>query len=172
MSTPTRRAVTGGRLWIAGVVAILGATVGVNLYVLRIASADPSFAVEPDYYGKALRWDDELAQRDHNAALGWRVEPALATTPPAGATLNLRLADAGGRPVRDASVRVRAFAVARAAHVVEATLAAASDGGYSAALPVNRAGLWELRVEAVRGRDRFTSVHRLDVRAGAEAQRR
>jgi hypothetical protein len=67
-------------------------------------------------------------------------------------------------------VRVRAFAVARASHVFEASLAPASDGAYSAALPVDRAGLWEVRVEAVRGRDRFTSVHRLDVRDGGGAR--
>lgn len=171
MSAPTPRAVAGGRLWIAAVVGILGATVAVNFYVLRIASADPSFAVEQDYYGKALRWDDELAQRDRNASLGWRVAPVLDTTGPEGTTLSLRLADAGGLPVRDATVKVSAFAVARSAQVLEARLTDAGDGAYSGALPVQRDGMWELRVEAVRGDDRFTSVHRLDVRDGGTAAR-
>lgn len=165
-----------GRAWIAAVVAILAATVALNLAVLRLAKADPSFAVEPDYYRRALRWDDELAQRRRNAALGWRASPALDVASAggaAGAELRVRLSGADGAPLSGATVRVRAFAVARSAHVLAATLVPHAAGEYVARLPVARGGAWELRVEAARGGARFTSVHRLDVTraAGAPGER-
>lgn len=167
MNAPTAAARAGGRAWIAGVAVILGATVAVNIHVFRLANADPSFAVEQDYYGKALRWDDELAQRERNAMLGWTASLALSPDGSEGTMVRVRLADAGGAPLRDARVRVSAFSVARSARVLEATLVAEGDGEYAAPLPVTRGGMWELRVEAVRGADRFTSTHRLDLVASA-----
>lgn len=165
MTGPTVAARRAGRAWIAGVVVILGATVAANFYMLRVAGADPSFAVEPDYYRQALNWDDELAQREHNAALGWTSTPQVATGGDGATALRLRLTDGSGTHVAGARVRVRAFPIARSADILEATLADGADGLYAAALPMHRAGMWELRVEAVRGSDRFTSVHRLDLPA-------
>lgn len=170
MSDRTDPSTKDGRGWIAAVVLILGTTVAANVYVMHLAGDDPSFAIEPDYYDRALHWDDELAQRERNARLGWRAAPTLDVAAAQG-TLQVRLADAVGAPVRDATVRVSAFPIARATQVVEATLAPRADGAYAAPFPVQRSGAWEVRVEAVRGGDRFTSVHRLDVpAAGVQAR--
>ena len=171
MSNERDRAPKGGRAWIAGVVLILGTTVAANFYVMHLAGDDPSFAIEPDYYDRALHWDDELAQRERNAQLGWRASPALDAAAAQGTTVQVRLADAAGVPVRDATVRVSAFPIARSAQVAEATLSPRADGAYAAPFPVQRSGAWEVRIEAVRGGDRFTSVHRLDVpAAGVQAR--
>ena len=61
MSDRTDPSTKGGRGWIAAVVLILGTTVAANFYVMHLAGDDPSFAIEPDYYDRALHWDDELA---------------------------------------------------------------------------------------------------------------
>ena len=51
-----------GLWWPIAVAAILATTVAANIWVMMIANDDPSFAIEPDYYRKALAWDTTLAQ--------------------------------------------------------------------------------------------------------------
>ena len=153
-----------GAGWPAAVVIILGVTVAANLWIIRVANNDPSFAVEEDYYQRGVHWDDELAQRRLNDSLGWRLQPSLsAIVAGRGAELRVVLRDAGDT-IGDASIVVRAVHVARANQPVQATLQAGRDGAYVAHLPMERAGLWELRFDVHRGADRFTATERLDAR--------
>ncbi|MDE3054731.1 MAG: FixH family protein, partial [Gemmatimonadota bacterium] len=148
--------------WPVGVAAILAATVGLNAWVYRVANDDPSFAVEPDYYRKAVDWDSTLAQRRQNLALGWRLAPRLeAFTLERGALLQITLTDAGGAPIRDATVKVAAFFNARANDIVDSTLAPDS-AGYAVRLPVRHGGVWELQFDVRRGGQRFTSIARVE----------
>lgn len=152
-----------GTMWPVAMGTILAIGVAANIWLIRVASADPSFAVEENYYQKALRWDEELAQRARNDSLGWIVEPELTqTSHDDGATLRVTIRDASGLPVQAGTVRVRAMHVARAAHVLEAELTPSPGGGYVTRLPIDRSGLWELRLEAWRGADRFTAVRRIE----------
>lgn len=137
--------------WPLGIAAILGATVAVNLAVLRVANNDPSFAVEPDYYRRAVAWDSTMAHARASAALGWRA--AVAVSPLDGdtpATLTLTLTDAGGAPVTKATVAVEALYNARAGHPVAATLREVAPGRYLATLPMPWTGQWEVRCTATR----------------------
>ena len=164
MSTPQAPRGRGLR-WPIAMSLILAATVGVNLWVMHLARSDPSFAVEPDYYARAVRWDDELAQRRRNEALGWQLAPSVARVAGDSTLLRVRLADAAGRPLGDAAVAVEAFAVARSARVERATLAQAAGeapGAYDGRLRMAQSGLWELRVVATRGGERFTAVRRVE----------
>lgn len=152
-----------GQLWPWAMAALLGATVAGNIWVMRIAGADPSFAIEPDYYRKAVDWDSTRAQASRNAGLGWVLEARLQPPDARGqATLTARLVDAGGRPVSDATLRVEATHNARATEILAADLAPTGTGDYAATLPATRRGLWELRFEARRGEDRFTATLRTD----------
>ena len=104
-----------GSAWPLAVTTILGLTVAANIWLIRVASGDPSFAVEENYYERGVRWDDELAQRAHNRELGWRL---AATMSPIGrvegSLLRITLADSVVMPISGASVVVRATHVARA----------------------------------------------------------
>lgn len=158
-----------GTGWPLAVVAILGATIGANLWLIRVAGNDPSFAVEENYYQRGVHWDDELAQRSRNAALGWRV---AATVVPLGtgngSSLRVALRDSLVQPLAGASVSVKAMHVARANDAVRVTLSPSGPGDYEARVPLERAGLWEIRIDVQRGPDRFTATERVDVRAGAQ----
>lgn len=154
-----------GMGWPIAMGAILALTMGGNFLVLRLANDDPSFAVERDYYQKAVHWDEELAQRQHNERLGWdaaaRWERSVAGEP----ELRVRLTDASGAPLDGAVVRVEAFAISRASQVSALTLAAVADpagGAYAAVLPDARPGRWEVRLEATRGEERFTAVKQVE----------
>lgn len=148
--------------WPIAVTVILGATVAVNVWVAVIANDDPSFAVEHDYYRKAVEWDSTMAQARENARLGWRIEPRLGPIGRKdGSALSVTLTDGSGAPIRDAKIDVTAFFNARADSVLRAELRD-SGSSYDTRLPIRHAGAWELRFEVRRGRDRFTNTARID----------
>lgn len=130
-----------------------------------VASSDPSFAVEPDYYQKAIHWDDHRAQQAANTRLGWKlnldVQPESTA---AGQTrLQVDLADARGTPLTRAQLQVEAFHNARAAQPFGGTMVETRPGVYSLTLPMRRAGVWEVRFTAQHRGERFTDVVRLNL---------
>ena len=158
-----------GTAWPLAVITILGLTVAANIWLIRVASSDPSFAVEENYYQRGIHWDDELAQQAHNRALGWRLEASLSPIEAGhGAALRVALADSAIAPITDASVVVKAMHVARAGAPVEVTLTPRGRGEYEAVVPIERAGLWELHIDVHRGGERFTATERLDARSGQQ----
>ncbi|HEX6050040.1 MAG TPA: FixH family protein [Gemmatimonadaceae bacterium] len=153
-----------GLWWPIGVAAILATTVAANIWVMMIASDDPSFAIEEDYYRKALAWDTTLAQAARNTALGWHLTPAMGPIASDGrAVLTAQLMDSLGAVIPNAVVKVSALPVARATEVREATLVADDAGTYAARLDARRPGQWELRFDATVGTERFTQVSRVEV---------
>lgn len=155
--------------WPVGIVTILGATVAANIWIAVVAGDDPSFAIEPDYYAKAVQWDSTLAQGRENARLGWRIEPRLAAVDARGtAQLDVTLVDSTGAAIPDAVVRVSALYNARADRIYRATLTPSSHS-YSAELPVPHTGEWELRFEVTRGGKRFTSSSRVEAVAAGKS---
>ena len=140
-------------LWPVLLVGLLVLGVGANLVLLVVATGDPSFAVERDYYRKGVEWDRTLAQQRADALLGW----TLACAVRAG-TVEVTLRDAAGVPIPGATVSLEGFHNARAAQIVTAALADAGEGTYRARAPIARPGLWELRFRAVRGTDVYTQT--------------
>jgi nitrogen fixation protein FixH len=152
-----------GRFWAFFPVMILGPMVAGLLYLVHRASADPSFAVEDRYYAKAVSWDEKLAQRRANDALGWQMQSQVSAGPKSVRDVALQIVDREGHPVAGARVEVDAFAVARSSSVAHAVLPEIAPGSYLGALDVRRPGLWELTFRAARGNDRFTMVIRKDL---------
>jgi nitrogen fixation protein FixH len=143
-------------------VVMLVAMVGGLLVMAGIAADDPAFAVERDYYAKAVAWDAEREQQRQNQRLGWKLD--VETRSQGGGEIELvaRLVDGNGQEVDRALLDVEAFHNARAARVLVARLDERDDG-YFTALPMTRAGIWELRFTARRGADTFTSVVRAEL---------
>lgn len=149
--------------WPIGIAIILALTVGANIWVAIIANDDPSFAIENDYYRKAVGWDSTMAQMRENARLAWRVEPALDPyTARNGSTLHVRLSDSSGAPIHGATVRVAALYNARAGQVLEGTMLSDTPATYALHLPVTHPGQWEVRFDIHRGSERYTSSVRLE----------
>jgi nitrogen fixation protein FixH len=152
----------GGRGMLALVLGLLGGSVAtcVTLYVM--ANSDPAFAVESDYYAKAVAWDRRAAEQAASDRLGWRLQ--LDARPVDGEQILLvaTLVDARGLRVERADVHVEAFANARAQ--TQARLDLLEQGGeYVAPLRLTTPGLWELRVRAARGEDVLLSTVRMDL---------
>ena len=150
-------------LWPLGIVAFLGALMGLYAYLFHVAGDPSALVVEPDYYQKGLHYDDEMAQQRRNAELGWTIEPTVNALAAGGAELQVALKDAGGRPLDGASVRVVAVSNLLADHPDSTALAGHGGGEYDARLSLPRAGMWELRFRVVRGDVTFTADERIEL---------
>lgn len=161
--TPTESKAPGFR-WIAAVVCLLIFTVSTQTYLLSRALSDPSVVAEPDYYQKAVDWDQTRAQRRQNVALGWTLAAtASADVGPDGRTLTVSLKDQTGQALSGASLRVLAFHKARSANRIPGALLESGEGEYVATLPLLREGLWELRFVVVLNDQQFTHTAELDL---------
>ena len=162
----TRTPVAAGRGWFwAAVPAVLLAAslAGVGT-MASLAARDPGFALEKNYYERAVHWDELEAQRLTNERLGYQLSLRTEESP-AGVEVVLRLSDRAGSALPGAEVAVEAFANARAANRERLVLRAAPDGSYRAVLANARPGLWEFRCDVRTGGEHFTEVVRTDLRA-------
>ena len=128
--------------------------------MVRLALDDPGFAVEPDYYKKASRWDDHKRDQARSLATGWR---ATLAAEPSGSGLRVSLFDARGEPLKGAQLVAQAFANARAADVRQLTFNESAPGVYIAKLLDRHSGLWEVRVHAKKGDQTYDLVQRVDL---------
>jgi nitrogen fixation protein FixH len=152
-----------GTGWPVAITLLLVSVVAANILVMRVAAGDPSFAVEPDYYRKALAWDSIAAQARASELLGWNITPRLDPfTDEDGALLHARVSDSSGGAIRGAEVVVDALFNARAAEIHTSKLLENADGAYSARLPVRYGGQWELRFRVRHGNALFTTSVRIE----------
>lgn len=152
-----------GMQWPIAVAVVLALTVIGDVTVAVIASRDEAFAVEPDFYQKAVNFDDEMALRAASRTLGWRLEPSLQLGHPGTpGRVSIMLRDSAGAPVSGAHVALLAMHNARASHQLNATLTDLGGGAYEAPLSAERPGEWELRFMVTRGGDRFAVRDRID----------
>lgn len=148
--------------WVpAGLLGSMLAGLGVMTYM---ATDDPHFALEPNYYDKAVHWD--RAQRDQRAseASGLTAELSpLHVNSDGRAEVRVRLVDREQRAVTGAQIQIEAFPNAYAARVVRMDLREAEPGVYVGSLERPTLGLWELRLQARAGEARLRQVLRRDV---------
>ena len=155
-----------GWFWPAAIVSLLVSGAAANIGFMIVANRDQSFAVEPDYYRKAVDWDRRMAQEARNAELGWGATASLEPRRGDHARLVARITDREGRPLTGATVTVEAFASARANRMATVTLTPeTTPGAYAATLDGARPGLWELRLRVVRGEQVFTRTLDQDLAA-------
>jgi nitrogen fixation protein FixH len=151
--------------WVGLILALLAGQVALMLAMVYLATSDASFAIEPDYYQKALNWDTVAAQARQNERLGWSAKIELGPTVSVTGerTLTCTLADRTGRPLDGASVDAVAFSHARGSDRTAVTLLPAGSGRYEAPVRFTRVGVWEFRLAIQRGPDTFTYAEQRDV---------
>lgn len=153
------------RIWPTIITSILVGNLVLGVVLVRIATGDDHFAVEPDYYRRAIGWDTVQAQARHNVALGWQlaatVEPISLTDPTA---VLLHLTDRDGAAVAVDQAQIEARPIAHASEVIRGTATTAGEPGVlRAVMPFHREGLWEFQVIVTRGAEHFTEMLRLDL---------
>jgi nitrogen fixation protein FixH len=149
--------------WLIG--ALLVATVAGQGVMIYAAASDKTMSIEPDYYNKAVAWDSTASLDSISAILHWKADVKLSGAGTSGGDVVLILTDAAGDGVTDAHVKVTAIHNLDGARHLEAVLTERADGRYVAHLPLDHAGLWEVRVRAERGADHFRTTTRADAPA-------
>ncbi len=152
-----------GRLWPWFVALLLVGTASAQGVLLYAATHDRAFAIEPDYYTKAVAWDSAMSRARENVTLAWTARAVFARTATGDAALRISLRDSLGAPVRGAGVRVVALHNLEAATPTSAALTESADGVYLGMLPSARTGLWELRLDVHAAGHRFTPVLRAEL---------
>lgn len=151
--------------WVGMIFALLGGQILLMLFMTYMATADASFAIEPDYYQKGIHWDDEATQQRVNSELAWSLDFELGNEASVFGerSLTCSLQDRDGQPLDGAAIDAVAFAHARGNQRTAVVLAPVGDGRYETKLPVKRNGIWEFRFVVRRGPDTFTTTQRLKV---------
>jgi nitrogen fixation protein FixH len=144
-------------LWPSIVVAFLLMSVLACGLTVYFAVSDPSFAVEKDYYEKALNWDDRAAQLQANESLGWTATARMGETlsPLGDRTLTVTLTDASGRSVDEATVVAEVFHPARSSDRLDAAFTY-QEGHYVTTGRFTRKGVWRVKGTARVGETVFT----------------
>ncbi len=161
----------GGFFWPGLLIGLLAMQLGMSSLVMWLALHDRTFAVEPNYYQRAVEWDQRSAARRAAAAQGWSLD---VTTGPARSALGdrellVQLSERDGRPLCDAVVRVSAFhhRTAKDRLALELTPITDNAGTYGTLAPLRRAGTWELRVTVEKERQIWTETLLIDVPASS-----
>ncbi len=146
-------------LFIAG---LLVCQVSLGAFFFWKATSDPSFAVEEDYYQKAVNWEDKQAQDQKNIQLGWTLDQAIGpiNEDQAARLLVAELNGPDGEPLVGATMSVETFHNIRAGDILRSQLLESTPGHYEVQLPMLRPGLWEIRFTAQLGSETFTKTAR------------
>lgn len=157
------------RAWTLVPFLILGGGLAGLGVMTSLAVDDPSFALEEDYYRKAVEIDRQREQEAINRQLGWhlRVRPSGTSAARRGVHLALELEGPEG-PLDSARITAEAFHNARAADVRNVAFEPEGEGRYFVRLSDVRPGLWEIRLRVEREGEVFTQVERLMLVPGGE----
>ncbi len=139
------------QFWASVPAIILVGLIGTQVIVLSRVLSDPSFAVEEDYYQKAVEWDERQAVQRAAEELGFDFEVTLSRLDPPGrlpeARVELAVVSPTAAELSVSAARVVAFHNARAGLRLRAEMQPLEPGRFRAVLPMRRPGLWELRFE-------------------------
>lgn len=153
------------KFWMLLPVALLLGSLGMGITTVFLATNDPAFAVEEDYYERSQHVDETLAERAETRALGWKLRTLdrRFVADEARTRVAFRVTGADELPVTGITGSLDAFHNARAAQVQSATVQADPQeaGVYFVDLAVDRAGLWVWRYDLQRGDDRARGETRM-----------
>jgi nitrogen fixation protein FixH len=135
--------------WTVAIVALLAANM-IAMITLAVIAHRGGAQVIPDYYARAVHYDDELARSATSHALGWNVEVVVV-----GGTIDATVSDASGAPIDGAAVRITGYQRAHASDVVDVVLASASAGRYRGAIRDQR-GWYDLEASVAADGARYT----------------
>ena len=131
--------------WPLGIVLSLMGVIGVNGFMWWKANEAPDVLVAPDYYAKAVHYEEVIQAESASQRQGWH---SAITYQPAGEypLLEVVLSDAQGAPLFGKSGVLKVYRPSDAHLDQELTLQEISPGRYTAQIPKMRTGLWKITV--------------------------
>lgn len=141
------------------VFVLIGLSLTMGAITVTLATNDPSFGLEEDYFAKAVAWDETAAQMQVNKALGWNADVELSKSVDGKGERSVMalITDKQGNPVDGASVEAFAYHNARRSDTYSFEFVEIAPGRYSAGQPLARDGKWTIRLRVKSGEDVFTA---------------
>jgi nitrogen fixation protein FixH len=145
MTQHERKPLIPGKAWPFVIVGMLAMNVVVCGITVAYALSSP-YQVEPDYYEKAVAWDEHKSEFPDPATHGWSV-----STTAADGVIGVRVTDDQGRPAQVSVTAGECYHRARSNVRSVLAFTPAGDGRFLAAADLDRPGVWELRLEIENG---------------------
>ncbi|MFN3190570.1 MAG: FixH family protein [Aureliella sp.] len=148
------------RLWMSGVVALLGTQILIGAFSIYLSKSDPTVAVVPNYYHNAVNWDATRRGFEHMRDLGWEVAIVDSSSAAGQASFLIELTDEE-EPVSDRRITGELFHHALAQERHQVRFEETGPGIYRVVLPAGKTGLWQLnlRIEGEHGIAIWESTH-------------
>ncbi|MGE0154886.1 MAG: FixH family protein [Reyranellaceae bacterium] len=152
--------------WIPWVfVGAMAVVVAVNGGLVYFAIREPVGIIVKNPYQDGLRYNEKLAERREQAALGWQVAAAVDGKAGAGPfDVRIEARDRSGSPLSALSGKVRFERPVERLGAIETELTPLGNGQYVAAVRLPRPGQWELTVDFTDGTAQHSSSTRISVR--------
>lgn len=147
----------GAYRWPMIVVGLLVTHVVLMLLAASIATRDRSFAVLPNYYENAVKWDQTRAAQRDSDTLGWKltIDPSTSVTPLGQRSIAFTLKDSSGKPVENANLSVDYYHHSHAKDAASIKLQQTEPGRFVTTLPMRYPGFWQFNVTAEAGGKTF-----------------
>jgi len=142
-------------------VAFFAALVSVLVPMCVIAVRTNTGVVTEGAYEKGLAYNKAIKAEEQQDALKWRGEVIVAPISGGEVQADFALADADGKPLDGADVKIWLVRPTQAGLDQSAAMIAQSGGHYGAALPLPARGLWEARVSATANGHNYQTAKRV-----------
>lgn len=130
-------------------VAFFGTVASADAFLVTSAFRTWSGLDEQSPYQASQRYNAELRRAAEQDALGWRLDATAVRYPEAVASINVTVADDGGRPIRGQSLRARLERPTDKRQDLRVELNEVGAGTYEARAESVARGQWDLVVEVV-----------------------
>lgn len=154
--------------WVIGWIALIVIVFGVNAGMVATAVVTNPGLVDDNYYERGR--DHERAYQERQAqrsALAWQVSLDLPERVIAGRTgiFSFNAADSYGNAISGADVKLTAYRPSDATADFTVTLPETGPGHYRAEVNLPLKGIWDLKIQMVRGEDQWDLSRRVSVHA-------
>ncbi len=147
-------------IFVGGFAVVLAA----NAIMIYVATTTWTGIAVNRSYDKGLTYNRNLEAAARQAALGWEAALAAEVNAELAGTVKVALSDADGAPLREAEVLVAFERPTHEGHDFAVELSPNGAGSYSAPFSAPLPGVWNVRLIATRGADRFVTSERLVIR--------
>ncbi len=138
-----------GNRWPWIIVGMLVFHASIILGTIAVVSARHDLYVEPDYYAKAIDWDNQRAMREMAETMGWTIGLKVQEVPSdstARQTIQVSIHDRDGQPIDGALIEAEVVHPAHANDRIHLVLLGVSDGQYQRGVKMNIPGFWQVNL--------------------------
>lgn len=145
--------------WPLIVVGLLVAHVTGMMTAVTIATRDKSFIVLPNYYQKALEWDQRKSALAAADKLGWERRITLGDFDASHQTrlIRIEMVDRNRQPLEGLSISITAAPEKHPDRFQTLQLTSQSPGSYVGHLKVTQTDVWSVDIDAKRGNEHYVS---------------